>query len=244
MLRNKDLLKDYTFADHEGVSSKHIPVKDIHNLINQVPVYENTVIYSHFFHEEKCILGDNQCDYFGYRDKIFEITNLISLVHPLVLDKVYRLTKKAFDTIYATPEHIYSFKFNISYRIKTKNNKYIRILRETTPLLADKQRKLICNLSRCTDISQPGHHNEIKAWINLPNKVIDISNELNNILSKREKEILCYLSRGFSSKKISELLFISKLTVDKHRANMLRKAGVTNTSELIKFAIDKGIIGF
>jgi DNA-binding CsgD family transcriptional regulator len=178
----------------------------------------------------------------GYKDKIFQITDLIKLIHPDDFNEVYQLTKNAFDIIYASPASIYSFKYNITYRIKTKKNQYIRILRETSPLLAGKNGKLICNVSRCTDITYLGHHNEIKAWLTFPYRVIDLANKLNNILSKREKEILYYLAKGYSSKKIAESLSISKLTVDKHRINMLRKTGVQNTSELIKFAIEKGII--
>ena len=242
MFKNKNLFKGYTFADHEGISLENIPYTVIRNMVNQVPAYRDQVVYSYLFQEEKCFLGDNQCDCFGYKDKIFDVTNLIGLVHSEDLDEVYRLTKNAFDMIYNNSANIYTFKYNITYRIKNKKNQYRRILRETTPILADKKGKLICTLSRCTDISQLGHQNEIKAWITLTDRILPLSHHPQNLLSQREKEVLYYLSKGYSSRKISEQIFISKLTVDKHRANMLRKTGVQNTSELIKFAIEKGII--
>ena len=53
-----------------------------------------------------------------------------------------------------------------------------------------------------------------------------------NELSKREKEVLVHLMHGKTSRQISDALFISKLTVDVHRKNMLRKTGSASTAEL------------
>lgn len=59
------------------------------------------------------------------------------------------------------------------------------------------------------------------------------------ILSNREKEILQLIAEGKTSKEISEILFISKYTVDTHRKNMIRKLELSAGSDLIKYAIDK-----
>src|SRR5512138_310229 len=48
-------------------------------------------------------------------------------------------------------------------------------------------------------------------------------------LSKREKEILFKICEGLSNQEIAETLFISKRTVDKHRANLLGKTNSKNT---------------
>jgi DNA-binding NarL/FixJ family response regulator len=61
-------------------------------------------------------------------------------------------------------------------------------------------------------------------------------------LSKREKEILLKICEGFSNQKIAETLFISKRTVDKHRANLLGKTNSKNTASLILFAIKNKLI--
>jgi DNA-binding NarL/FixJ family response regulator len=50
--------------------------------------------------------------------------------------------------------------------------------------------------------------------------------------SKRELEIMKLISNGFASKQIADNLNISKLTVDTHRKNLIKKAGVRNTIEL------------
>jgi len=61
-------------------------------------------------------------------------------------------------------------------------------------------------------------------------------------LSKREKEILAKICEGLSNQEIADALFISKRTVDKHRANLLGKTNSKNTASLILFAIRNKLI--
>jgi len=60
------------------------------------------------------------------------------------------------------------------------------------------------------------------------------------VLTHREREILKLLADGKSSKEIGELLFISLRTVQNHRANMMKKLKVRRTTDLIKYAMQKG----
>jgi DNA-binding NarL/FixJ family response regulator len=60
--------------------------------------------------------------------------------------------------------------------------------------------------------------------------------------SKREKEVLELLAKGFSSRAISKQLFITEKTVESHRKNLVRKAKVKNTNELIAYASMRGMI--
>jgi len=61
-------------------------------------------------------------------------------------------------------------------------------------------------------------------------------------LSRREKEILSKICEGLSNQEIADTLFISKRTVDKHRANLLGKTNSKNTASLILFAIKNKLI--
>lgn len=61
-------------------------------------------------------------------------------------------------------------------------------------------------------------------------------------LSRREKEILLKICEGLSNQEIADALFISKRTVDKHRANLLSKTGSKNTASLILYAIKNKLI--
>lgn len=61
-------------------------------------------------------------------------------------------------------------------------------------------------------------------------------------LSGREREILLQICKGLSNQEIADALFISKRTVDKHRANILDKTGCRNTANLVVYAIKNGLV--
>ncbi len=61
-------------------------------------------------------------------------------------------------------------------------------------------------------------------------------------LSARETEILIEVCRGLSNQEIADKLFISKRTVDKHRANILEKTGCRNSANLVYYAIKNKLI--
>lgn len=61
-------------------------------------------------------------------------------------------------------------------------------------------------------------------------------------LSKRELEIVLLICKGLSNQEIAEDLFISKRTVDKHRANIMFKTGSRNTANLVVYAIKNGLV--
>jgi two-component system, NarL family, response regulator NreC len=61
-------------------------------------------------------------------------------------------------------------------------------------------------------------------------------------LSSREREVLQLIAEGHSSPEISERLYISPRTVDTHRAKIIAKLGLRNVSDLIRFAVERGLI--
>ncbi len=63
-----------------------------------------------------------------------------------------------------------------------------------------------------------------------------------SLLSDRELEILNLLAKGNSAIQIAGLLFISKRTVESHKANILKKCQVRSTPDLVRFAISKKLI--
>lgn len=63
------------------------------------------------------------------------------------------------------------------------------------------------------------------------------SKEFHAELSEREMEILVLICQGLSNQEIGDKLFISKRTVDKHRANILEKSESKNTAQLVVYAI-------
>lgn len=61
-------------------------------------------------------------------------------------------------------------------------------------------------------------------------------------ITKREREVLQYLDEGLTSTMVAEKMFISSLTVDSHRKNLLRKFNVSKTINLLQKAKELGII--
>jgi DNA-binding NarL/FixJ family response regulator len=61
-------------------------------------------------------------------------------------------------------------------------------------------------------------------------------------LTAREMEIIKLLSNGMVTKEIAAFLFISDKTVERHKSNLLKKLQVKNTAQLIKLAVEKGIL--
>lgn len=61
-------------------------------------------------------------------------------------------------------------------------------------------------------------------------------------LTEREQEVLRYLAEGVANDEIANALVISNKTVARHRENIMQKLGLHSRSELVRYAIRKGII--
>ena len=61
-------------------------------------------------------------------------------------------------------------------------------------------------------------------------------------LSKRELEVLRLIGLGHTNTEISAKLFLSVRTVESHRARIHEKLGVTGRAELVRYALDHGLI--
>jgi len=61
-------------------------------------------------------------------------------------------------------------------------------------------------------------------------------------LSDREREVLRLLALGHTNQEIAKLLYISVRTAETHRAHIMRKLGFTSRAELVRHALDQGLI--
>lgn len=60
--------------------------------------------------------------------------------------------------------------------------------------------------------------------------------------SDRELEVLRYICKGRSNEQIADILFISEKTIATHRRNIMKKAGVKKSTDLIIWALDNKIV--
>ena len=61
-------------------------------------------------------------------------------------------------------------------------------------------------------------------------------------LSEREREVLRLLAEGHSNQEVADTLYISRKTVENHRANIVRKTGIQGQVGLTKYAARIGLI--
>ncbi len=88
-------------------------------------------------------------------------------------------------------------------------------------------------------LSPPLSEREIELYVK---KVEHAPEDPYESLTNREREVLQMAAEGRTSAEIAERLFISPRTAEGHRANVLRKLGLQNHTELVRFALKRGIL--
>lgn len=85
-------------------------------------------------------------------------------------------------------------------------------------------------------------HKVVSGKIGLSKNIQDIIDGVKSgdlpVITRREKEVLQWLAKGLNSTEIGEKIFISPLTVESHRRNLLQKFKVTNVAALIHNAME------
>ena len=61
-------------------------------------------------------------------------------------------------------------------------------------------------------------------------------------LTLREREVLKLIAEAHTNREIGEVLHLAEKTVESHRANLLRKLGMRDRVELVRYAIRRGLI--
>jgi DNA-binding NarL/FixJ family response regulator len=61
-------------------------------------------------------------------------------------------------------------------------------------------------------------------------------------LTQREREVLKLIAEGYKNREIADYLYISVKTVEKHRANLMKKLDLHSTSALTAFAMERGVV--
>ena len=133
------------------------------------------------------------------------------------------------------------------YRIQRADGSYVRILQQVVTIQHEGTH-LLRSFGVHTDIShikQEGTPvlsfigmNGEPSFVNVGGaNALAISGDT---FTRREKQILRLLIEGKDSTDIAGLLHLSKLTVDTHRRNMLKKTNCANIAALVSAAIKKG----
>jgi len=62
------------------------------------------------------------------------------------------------------------------------------------------------------------------------------------VLTEREREVLQMVAESRTNQEIADLLGISPRTAETHRGNMMRKLGLRNHTDVVRYAIQNGVI--
>jgi DNA-binding NarL/FixJ family response regulator len=72
--------------------------------------------------------------------------------------------------------------------------------------------------------------------------VLERDSEGADVLTPREQEVVKLVAEAHQNKEIAELLHLSEKTVENHRANAMKKLGMRDRVELVRYAIRRGLI--
>lgn len=186
----------------------------------------------------------------GY-NKEFSIELLIGIIHPDDLTFFFNCENAVVHFFNKLPSNkVLKYKVRYDFRIRKVDGTYIRILHQSLPIQVNELGGLMKTMVIHTDISHIKKGNKsVLSFIGLDGEPSYMDFKVENkfkpskaILSSREKDILLLLIEGNNSIQVSEKLYISKFTVDRHRNNMLAKTNTHNISALITKSINEGWI--
>lgn len=86
-------------------------------------------------------------------------------------------------------------------------------------------------------LSAPFSNDRIDSYLKQP-----IAIDPYGTLTAREREVLHLVAEGLTSGDIARRLFISPRTAESHRANLMRKLGLRSRTDLVRFALQRGIV--
>ncbi len=182
----------------------------------------------------------------GYEpEEIKKLSFFYERIHPDDLESVKKLTADAIDVLSGKSGiNLFDHVFHLTYRMKHKNGSYLHVQRQTGLLTRDANHNMLTSFGIYTDVTHLTNSNEVQAMMSGPeisgfNFGAPESNSKPNF-TKREREIIDELATGLNSEEIANKLFIAKDTVNTHRRNMLRKAGVSNSASLIAYVFKNG----
>jgi DNA-binding CsgD family transcriptional regulator len=187
----------------------------------------------------------------GYLPSKFEIPFMNDQIHPEDRSWFLAIGSSMIDFFSQLPmEKLMKYKVRYDIRFRKKNGNYARILYQGVLLEHDQNGRFLRTLSVHTDITYLKQEGKpVLSFIGMEGEpsYFDVASknifiESRDELTRRERQILTLLIEGKLSKEISQILSISKQTVDTHRKNMLHKKQLNNTGELVGKAIRYGWI--
>jgi len=163
----------------------------------------------------------------GFTQKELSLIDLFNLVHPDDYSYVFFNLKRSLQIAIKNKHALYPYKcfMILNYRIKNKNNSFVKILNQFCSIDPKVSLKKFRILSLYTDLTL-NNNTKFSTIENQRSKLRETKENKLSSLSHREQDVLSLLIKGRSSAEIGKTLSISKHTVDTHRRNMLIKSNL------------------
>lgn len=190
-------------------------------------------------------------DVLGYTPDECSITEMMQRIHPEDAPRFLEFEQAAVDFFSRLPpEKVLKYKMRYDLRVRKANGEYVRMLQQSTCIQHDETGAVLRTLCVHTDITHLKPTGApVLSFVGLDGEPSFFNVEIRKkfmpareVLTRREKEILRLVLAGMPSREIATHLNISKLTVDKHRKNMLKKTGIKSAAELVVRAMKEGWI--
>lgn len=189
----------------------------------------------------------------GFNPETVTFNEVLDAIHPDDIKFVVKaeafLTKFFYENI--AREKLLSYKISYSHRRRLENGTYALFNHQALMLTMDDRGGYGKSLNIHTRIDHLSNFNTYKISLiglngepSFMNLSLDELNQDFIKFSKREIDIIKLIGNGLNNNEIAKKLFISPLTVKKHRNNILTKSDSKNTVELIKNCILQGLIQF
>lgn len=186
----------------------------------------------------------------GFDPETMTFNDVLGAIHPDDIDFVIKaeafLTKFFAENI--DRKKLLTYKISYCHRARLHDGAYALFNHQALMLTMDDEGGYGKSLNIHTRIDHLSNHNTYKIsliGLNGEPSFMNMSLEQNQELkefSKREIDIIKLIGEGLNNDEIAAKLFISPMTVKKHRTNILNKSDSKNTAQLIKNCILQGII--
>ena len=187
----------------------------------------------------------------GFDPETITFNDVLGAIHPDDVEFVIKaeafLTKFFLENV--GREKLLTYKISYCHRARLENGEYVLFNHQALMLTMDDNGGYGKSLNIHTRIDHLSNFNSYKISLiglngepSFMNLSLDEENQDLREFSKREIDIIKLLANGLNNNEIAEKLFISPLTVKKHRTNILTKSDSKNTVQLVKKCILQGLI--
>lgn len=233
----------------QTTSTNKIAFNDLTNSIISTGPFSFYII--DFFDMSLSHISPSLFEMHGFSPQNVTFNDVLGAIHPEDLEFVVKaeafLTKFFYENV--GREKLLTYKISYCHRARLEDGQYVLFNHQALMLTMDDNGGYGKSLNIHTRIDHLSTSNTYKISLiglngepSFMNLSLDEEKHDAHEFSKREIDIIKLIANGLNNTEIAEKLFISPLTVKKHRTNILAKSDCKNTAQLVKHCIVQGFI--